>query len=57
MHFQDEGETLYVASDMERQDVLERAGWEFYRLRYSDWLVQRDKPQAIMNEIRNALTA
>ena len=57
MHFQDEGETLYVASDMEWQDVLERAGWEFYRLRYSDWLVQRDKPQAIMNEIRNALTA
>ena len=56
MHFQDEGETLYVASDMERQDVLERAGWEFYRLRYSDWLVQRDKPQAIMNEIRNALS-
>ena len=27
-----------VDSDMERQEVLEKAGWQFYRIRYSDWL-------------------
>jgi very-short-patch-repair endonuclease len=40
-HFKDELDEelgIYIETDEERQRVLEAAGWNFYRLRYSDWL-------------------
>ena len=40
-HFQDElGEELgvYIENDQERQEILEAVGWEFYRIKYSDWI-------------------
>jgi len=55
MHFVDEGETIQVQSDIERQEVLEKAGWRFHRIRYSDWLLQRDNPESIIAPIRQAL--
>jgi superfamily I DNA and/or RNA helicase/very-short-patch-repair endonuclease len=36
-HFEDESEEIYVESDLERQNILESAGWEFYRIPYSKW--------------------
>lgn len=29
--------------DMQRQDILERAGWQFFRIRYSEYLRDKDK--------------
>ena len=55
MHFQDEGETVYVDSDMERQEVLEKAGWHFYRIRYSDWLEKSEAREELMRPIQAAL--
>ena len=40
-HFKDELEEelgIYIESDEERQRILEAAGWEFYRIKYSDWI-------------------
>jgi hypothetical protein len=55
MYFQDEGETVYVDSDMERQEVLEKAGWQFYRIRYSDWLEKSEAREDLMRPIQAAL--
>jgi very-short-patch-repair endonuclease len=55
MHFVDEGETIQVQSDMERQEVLEKAGWRFHRIRYSDWLKQRDNPELVIAPVKQAL--
>jgi len=56
MHFVDEGETIQVQSDIERQEVLEKAGWQFYRIRYSDWLYSRENPEPIILPIRQYLS-
>jgi very-short-patch-repair endonuclease len=37
-HFSSESEDSYVESDIERQLALEAAGWNFERIRYSDWI-------------------
>lgn len=37
-HFESEESEIYVQSDIERQTVLESAGWTFYRIPYSRWL-------------------
>lgn len=37
-HFEDENSDTYIASDFERQNILECAGWNFYRIVYSDWI-------------------
>lgn len=55
MHFVDEGETIQVQTDIDRQEVLEKAGWRFYRIRYSDWLSLRDNPEPIIAPIRQYL--
>lgn len=52
-HFQNEVDEIYgiyIDSDEERQRVLEAAGWEFYRIKYSDWINDRfDRNKIIMN--------
>lgn len=55
MHFQDEGETIYVESDIERQEVLEKAGWQFIRIRYSDWLEKSQAREDLLRPIQTAL--
>jgi len=37
-HFEEEGSDIYITSDFERQSILERSGWRFYRIPYSDWI-------------------
>ena len=44
-----------VDSDMERQEVLEKAGWQFYRIRYSDWLERSEAREELMRPIQAAL--
>ena len=48
-------EKVYVNSDMERQEVLEKAGWQFYRIRYSDWLEKSEAREDLMRPIQTAL--
>lgn len=43
-HFKDEIDEvygIYVENDEERQNVLEAAGWKFYRIKYSDWIDEK----------------
>ena len=50
-HFKDEIDEhygIYVEDDEERQCILEDAGWEFYRIKYSDWIAKNyDKSKPI----------
>lgn len=47
-HFKDEIDEaygIYVENDLEREKILRAAGWEFYRIKYSDWrneAIQKD---------------
>lgn len=53
-HFENELDEecgIYVESDQERQKVLEAAGWNFYRLRYLDWLNDNFDRDSIHKEI------
>lgn len=58
-HFQDEiDETygIYVESDLERQSVLEAAGWGFYRLKYADWIDKKFDRSHVVREIRELIS-
>lgn len=52
-HFEDEGTDVYVSSDLERQAILERAGWTFYRILYSDWISEDFDRDVILDDINN----
>lgn len=52
-HFEDEGTDVYVSSDLERQAILERAGWVFYRILYSDWISEDYDREMILEDISN----
>ncbi|HBL98841.1 TPA: hypothetical protein DDZ86_04325 [Candidatus Dependentiae bacterium] len=57
-HFEnelDEACGIYVENDVERQRILESAGWQFYRIRYSDWLDEKFERCTVLNEIRAML--
>jgi very-short-patch-repair endonuclease len=58
-HFKDELDEeygIYVDSDEERQRVLEAAGWEFYRLKYSDWIKSGFSRKSVAEEIIRLLS-
>ncbi len=44
---------IYVESDEERQTVLEAAGWNFYRIKYSDWIDKNKNKETFINEVKN----
>ena len=44
-HFEPGDGQIYVKDDWERQYALETAGWDFYRLPYSDWQEDRSKEE------------
>lgn len=53
-HFKDEIDEeygIYVESDEERQRVLEAAGWRFYRIKYSDWIIEKFDRNRIVQDI------
>ena len=55
-HFKDEIDEhygIYVKDDEERQCILEDAGWEFFRIKYSDWIAEDyDKSKPIKDIIQ-----
>jgi very-short-patch-repair endonuclease len=53
-HFKDEIDEaygIYTDSDIERQEILESAGWKFYRVLYSDWCTHMLTPQLLHEQI------
>ncbi len=57
-HFKDhidEAYGIYVESDIQRQRVLESAGWSFFRIGYSEWIESDDNKELIVNNIKNNL--
>ena len=48
-HFKDEVGEVYIEDDEERQRILESAGWEFYRIKYSDWINENNKKRILDN--------
>ncbi len=57
-HFRDELDEesgIYVESDIERQAVLEAAGWTFVRILYSDWIDKKYDRTSIIDEISSRL--
>jgi len=58
-HFQNEVEEelgIYVEDDEGRQRILEAAGWEFYRIKYSDWLDEKFERKLIFDDIIKILS-
>lgn len=58
-HFKDhidEAYGIYVDSDIERQRVLESAGWTFYRVGYSQWIENDENKENIIQSIKTSLT-
>lgn len=54
-HFEDENSDIYTSSDIERQNILERAGWRFYRLAYSSWVDDTFDKNQIILDVRKEL--
>ncbi len=53
-HFKDEIDEeygIYIESDEERQHVLQAAGWQFYRIKYSDWIDETFDRKAVIEDI------
>lgn len=50
-HFEEESPEIYVESDLERQNILESAGWNFYRVLYSDWLDEKFDRNILVSDI------
>ena len=46
---------VYVENDEERQRVLIAAGWEFYRIKYSDWINENFDKEGLISEITELL--
>ena len=58
-HFQGELEEelgIYIEDDEERQRILEAAGWEFYRIKYSDWIDKKFNRKIIIEDIIKILS-
>lgn len=56
-HFKDhidEAYGIYVESDIQRQRVLESAGWTFFRIGYSEWIESNENKEMIVSNIKNA---
>lgn len=51
----DEEHGIYAESDEERQSILEAAGWQFYRIKYSDWINEEFNRKAILDDIQRIL--
>ncbi len=54
-HFKDhidEAYGIYVDSDIQRQCVLESAGWTFFRIGYSEWIESEENKETILKNIK-----
>ncbi|MBA7664109.1 hypothetical protein ES703_72160 [subsurface metagenome] len=52
----DEEYGIYIEDDEERQRVLEAAGWEFSRIKYSDWINEKFNRNLILDNIIRELS-
>ena len=58
-HFRNEVEEelgIYVEDHEERQRILESAGWDFYRIKYSNWADEKFDRNQVINDIINQLS-
>ncbi|MCX6724332.1 MAG: AAA domain-containing protein [Candidatus Staskawiczbacteria bacterium] len=54
-HFRDsvdEAYGIYVENDIQRQLVLESAGWKFFRIGYSEWTENEENKEIIVSNIK-----
>jgi very-short-patch-repair endonuclease len=54
-HFKDsvdEAYGIYVESDIQRQNVLESAGWKFFRIGYSEWIENDQNKEDTINNLK-----
>ncbi len=54
-HFKDhidESYGIYVENDIQRQRVLESAGWKFYRVGYSEWIENDDNKDKLVSAVK-----
>lgn len=59
-HFSDEIDEsygMYTDSDCERQDILQSAGWKFYRILYTDWINTSKDKKEFIEDIKKVLTS
>lgn len=57
-HFKDEIDETYgihIESDEDRQHVLEAAGWNFYRIKYADWITENFDRKTIIETLVDLL--
>jgi very-short-patch-repair endonuclease len=57
-HFKDhvdEAYGIYVDTDIQRQSVLESAGWTFFRVGYSEWIENDENKEVILKNIKSIL--
>ncbi len=57
-HFKDhidEAYGIYVESDIQRQRVLESAGWQFFRVGYSEWIENEENKQLVLENVKNCI--
>ncbi len=57
-HFKDhidEAYGIYVESDIQRQRVLESAGWKFFRVGYSDWIEGDENKDKVLSDLKNII--
>ncbi|MFA5368570.1 MAG: AAA domain-containing protein [Candidatus Paceibacterota bacterium] len=57
-HFKDEIDETYgihIESDEDRQHVLESAGWNFYRIKYADWINENFDRKTIIETLVDLL--
>jgi very-short-patch-repair endonuclease len=52
----DEEYGIYIETDEERQHVLEAAGWNFFRVKYSDWINEKFDRKAVLNDLVDLLS-
>lgn len=57
-HFKDhidESYGIYVESDIQRQRVLESAGWKFFRVGYSEWIESEENKEAVLKKLKQEI--
>lgn len=58
-HFEDELDEeagIYIEDDEERQNILEAAGWIFYRVKYSDWINKKFNRKQVSDDVIKMLS-
>lgn len=57
-HFQDEIDEeygIYIENDAEREEILRDAGWDFIRIKYTDWINPHFDKNKVINNIEALL--